>query len=199
MYEIEKKEVDVVVWQTLRILKEGILSLGGRNIARVSIVLPFLSKFLVFIFLEVEGDEDDPIYIRNFKTKLKNEMVVRCRENLNTEPLALSSFCDMRYSQQLSQVSWCLSVIWSVWSNQRNCFCQVPGRNGDEEIGLETSLQPKPKRDKKSFFDDDEDDEDQGDQSVKNQFESYLKEIYIKPKECPGAWWRLNKDKSWHW
>ena len=119
MYEIEKKEVDVVVWQTLRILKEGILSLGGRNIARVSIVLPFLSKFLVFYL--------------------------------------------------------------------------------DEEIGLETSLQPKPKRDKKSFFDDDEDDEDQGDQSVKNQFESYLKEIYIKPKECPGAWWRLNKDKSWHW
>ena len=22
-----------------------------------------------------------------------------------------------------------------------------------------------------------------------------MKEIRIKPKECPGAWWKLNKDK----
>ena len=31
--------------------------------------------------------------------------------------------------------------------------------------------------------------------SVKSQLECYMREIKIKPKECPGAWWRMNKDK----
>ena len=65
----------------------------------------------------------------------------------------------------------------------------------DEERDLEISLQPKSKRAKKSFLIDYEDDDYQGDLSVENQLESYLKEIRIKPKECPGAWWKLNKDK----
>ena len=34
--------------------------------------------------------------------------------------------------------------------------------------------------------------------SVQRQLDDYLKEVRIKPKECPGAWWRLNKDKYPH-
>ena len=99
-YEIQKKEVDVIVktLPTLRILEEGITRIGAEKYSTGSIVLPFLTKFLVFL----EGDEDDPMYVRKFKEKLKAEMVVRCRDNLNIELLALSSFCDMRYENSLS-------------------------------------------------------------------------------------------------
>ena len=98
-YEIEKKEVDIVVktLPTLRIMEEGITRIGGEKYSTGSIVLPFLSKFLVFL----EGDEDEPMYVRNFKLKIKAEMVERCRDNLNIELLALSSFCDMRYENSL--------------------------------------------------------------------------------------------------
>ena len=46
-------------------------------------------------------------------------------------------------------------------------------------------------------MDDDEEDEmTQGSgPSVQSQLDNYLKEIRIKSKECPGAWWRMNKDK----
>ena len=65
----------------------------------------------------------------------------------------------------------------------------------DKERDLEISVEPKTKKARKSFLDDDDKDDDDGIHSVKVQLESYLKEICIKPKECPGAWWRLNKDK----
>ena len=193
-YEIEKKEVDIIVktLPNLRILEEGITRIGAEKYSTGSIVLPFLSKFLVFL----EGDEDDPVYIRNFKDKLKAEMVVRCRDNLNIELLALSSFCDMRYSHLkfldiLKRYNVSDLSKETVVSN----FQVEMEKIHDEERDLEISLQPKSKRVKKSFLDDDEDDDYQGDQSVKNQLDSYLKEIRIKPKECPGAWWKLNKDK----
>ena len=31
--------------------------------------------------------------------------------------------------------------------------------------------------------------------SVQSQLDNYLKEIKIKSKECPSAWWRLNINK----
>ena len=64
-YEIEKKEVHVIVkiLQTLRILEEGITRIGGEKYSTGSIVLPFLTQFLVFL----KGDEDNPMYVRKFK------------------------------------------------------------------------------------------------------------------------------------
>ena len=67
--------------QTLQILEEGITRIGGEKYSTGSIVLPFLTQFLVFL----KGDEDDPMYVRKFKKKLKAEMIVRCRDNLNIE------------------------------------------------------------------------------------------------------------------
>ena len=58
---------------------------------------------------------------------------------------------------------------------------------------LEISLQPKKKKQRKSFFDDEELSPE--DKSVKYQLENYLKETPIKKKECPGAWWRMNETK----
>ena len=46
----------------------------------------------------LDGDKDDPVYLRKFKRKLQGELQTRCTDNLNTELSALASFCDMRYS-----------------------------------------------------------------------------------------------------
>ena len=46
-----------------------------------NIALGQLGQFLVFL----KGDEDDPMYVRKFKKKLKAEMIVRCGDNLNIE------------------------------------------------------------------------------------------------------------------
>ena len=49
----------------------------------------------------------------------------------------------------------------------------------------------------KSFLDDDDDegDENSDGRSAASQLESYMKEVPIKSRECPGAWWRLNQTK----
>ena len=75
---------------------------------------------------------------------------------------------------------------------------EMLGNYQEEEEDI--SLEPKQKkaRKMKSFLDDDdEDDEENGSakRSVSSQLESYLKEVPIKSKECPGDWWRLNQSK----
>ena len=64
---------------------------------------------------------------------------------------------------------------------------------------MEQDMEPKQKKVKKmkSFLDDDddEDDENSDGRSTASQLESYMKEVPIKSKECPGAWWRLNQTK----
>ena len=42
---------------------------------------------------------------------------------------------------------------------------------------------------------DEDDEESSGKLSVSCQLESYLKEVPIKSKSCPGDWWRLNETK----
>ena len=84
--EISEKDTGIMLntLPTLRILEEGITKLGGEKYSTGSVVLTFLARFLVFL----DGDEDDPIYLRTFK-----------HDNLNVRFLSLSSLCDMRYSK----------------------------------------------------------------------------------------------------
>ena len=68
-----------------------------------------------------------------------------------------------------------------------------------DQSEADTDAEPSKKKTKKmkSFLDDeDEDDEERsGQRSVSSQLESYLKEVPIKSKSCPGDWWRLNEMK----
>ena len=95
--EISEKETGIMMntLPTLKILEEGITKLGGEKYSTGSVVLTFLARFLVFL----DGDEDDPVYLRTFKLKLQKEMIKRCHDNLNIRLLSLSSLCDMRYSK----------------------------------------------------------------------------------------------------
>ncbi len=69
----------------------------------------------------------------------------------------------------------------------------------EDEEDIEISLEPKRKKSRKSLLEDDKEDETQGlSPSVQCQLDNFLKEIRIKPKECPGTWWRMNKDKYPH-
>ena len=195
--EIEKKDTDVIIktLPTLRILEEGITRIGGENYSTGSITLPFLSKFLEFL----EGDEEDVVYVRKFKKKLQSELITRCRDNLNFEQLALSSFCDMRYSNLkfLDVLKRFLVCSLSKEDVVASFQAEMETIHGEDVEENEISLQPKKKKSKKSFLDDDEEDDmAQGSgPSVQSQLDNYLKEIRIKSKECPGAWWRMNKDK----
>ena len=197
--EIEKKDTDVIIktLPTLRILEEGITRIGGENYSTGSITLPFLSKFLEFL----EGDEEDVVYVRKFKKKLQSELITRCRDNLNFEQLALSSFCDMRYSNLkfLDVLKRFLVCSLSKEDVVASFQAEMETIHGEDVEENEISLQPKKKKSKKSFLDDDEEDESQGlSPSIQSQLVNYLREVRIKPKECPGAWWRLNKDKYPH-
>ena len=95
--EISEKDTGIMLntLPTLRIMEEGITKLGGEKYSTGSVVLTFLARFLVFL----DGDEDDPIYLRTFKQRLQKEMIKRCHDNLNVRLLSLSSLCDMRYSK----------------------------------------------------------------------------------------------------
>ena len=68
-----------------------------------------------------------------------------------------------------------------------------------DQSEADINVEPPQKKTKKmkSFLDDeDEDDEESsGKLSVSCQLESYLKEVPIKSKSCPGDWWRLNETK----
>ena len=200
-FEIEKKDLDIMIkiLPTLRILEEGITRIGGENYSTGSIVLPFLSKFLEFL----QGDDEDVVYVRKFKKKLQTELITRCRDNLNFKQLALASFCDMRYShlkflEVLDRFLVCSLSKDNVVASFRSEMETIHGEDEAEE-NIEISLEPKRKKSRKSFLDDDEEDESQGSSpSVQSQLDNYLKEVRIKPKECPGAWWRLNKDKYPH-
>ena len=191
---IEDKDMDVVVniLPTLKILEEGITRIGGEKYSTGSIVLPFLSKFLDFL----EGDEADAVYVRDFKKELQMQMITRCKENLNIELLALSSFCDMRHShlrflKNLEKFKVHNISKESIIEIFRGEMEKIEEDNDD----LEISSQPKKKKQRKSFFDDDEEELSPEDKSVKYQLENYLKETPIKKKECPGAWWRMNETK----
>ena len=110
--------------------------------------------------------------MRKFKTKLKEEMINRCRDNLNVELLALSSFCDMRYShlnfldvlKEYEVTSLSKEMVVVTFQTELETI-------HDEEEELEISLEPKKKK-IKSFLDDEDDDLDQGvSKSVKSQLE----------------------------
>ena len=196
-FEIEKKDTDVIIktLPTLRILEEGITRIGGEKYSTGSLVLPFLSKFLEFL----EGEEEDVVYVRKFKKKLQSELITRCRNNLNFEQLALSSFCDMRYSNLkfLEVLERFLVCSLSKEDVVASFQAEMETIHDEDVEDIEISLEPKKKKSRKSFLDDDEEDEmTQGSgPSVQSQLDNYLKEIRIKSKECPGAWWRMNKDK----
>ena len=157
--EIQKKDTDVIIktLPTLRILEEGITRIGGEKYSTGSLVLPFLSKFLEFL----EGEEEDVVYVRKFKKKLQSELITRCRDNLNFEQLALSSFCDMRYSnlkfiEVLERFLVCSLSKEDVVASFR---AEMETMHGEDEEDNEISLEPKKKKTRKSFLDDDEDDE----------------------------------------
>ena len=108
----------------------------------------------------------------------------------------MSSFCDMRYSHlNFLDILKRYEVADADISKESVVvtFQAEMEKIHDKERDLEISVEPKTKKARKSFLDDDDKDDDDGIHSVKVQLESYLKEICIKPKECPGAWWRLNK------
>ena len=69
----------------------------------------------------------------------------------------------------------------------------------DQIEAADNIVEPPQKKTKKmkSFLDDEDDDDDEslGKRSVSLQLESYLKEVPIKSKSCPGDWWRLNETK----
>ena len=153
--EIQKKDTDVIIktLPTLRILEEGITRIGGEKYSTGSLVLPFLSKFLEFL----EGEEEDVVYVRKFKKKLQSELITRCRDNLNFEQLALSSFCDMRYSnlkfiEVLERFLVCSLSKEDVVASFR---AEMETMHGEDEEDNEISLEPKKKKSRKSFLDDD--------------------------------------------
>ena len=194
--EITEKDTAMILntLPTLKILEEGITKLGGEKFSTGSIVLTFLSRFLVFL----DGDEEDPTYLRAFKKKLQKEMIKRCNENLNIKVLALSSFCDMRYSRlKFLDTLQKYKVTKITKEDIINEFkSELEVLDNDH---MEQDMEPKQKKVKKmkSFLDDDddEDDENSDGRSTASQLESYMKEVPIKSKECPGAWWRLNQTK----
>ena len=187
---ITEKDVSVMmnILPTLKILEEGITKIGGEKFSTGSLVLPFLSKFLVFL----EGDDDDPIYVRQFKQKLQEEMITRCRDNL--EVLALASFCDMRYSHLkfLDILKQYKVTSLSKKDVVEEFLMELERNETDDDDYVAVSLEPKKKKQKKSFLDDDDDD-DCGNKSFKIQLDEYMQEV--KVKGCPGAWWNLNKTK----
>ena len=158
LLEVTKKDMDIVmnILPTLKILEEGITKIGGEKYSTGSLVLPFLTKFLVFL----DGDEEDQMYVRMFKKDLQREMITRCKDNLNIEVLALASFCDMRYSHlkfldilKKFKVT-CLTKEDIVEQFQR----EMEMTHKDDEV--EDTGEPKKKKMRWSFLDDDEDDED---------------------------------------
>ena len=189
---ITEKDVSVMtnILPTLKILEEGITKIGGEKFSTGSLVLPFLSKFLVFL----DGDDDDPIYVRQFKQKLQEEMITRCRDNLNMEVLALASFCDMRYSHLkfLDILKQYKVTSLSKKDVVEEFLMELERNETDDDDYVAVSLEPKKKKQKKSFLDDDDDD-DGGNKSVKSQLDEYMQEV--KVKGCAGAWWNLNKTK----
>ena len=109
----------------------------------------------------LDGDEDDPVYLRKFKRKLQGELQTRCTDNLNIELLALASFCDMWYSHlkfldvlkkyEVSDISK-ESIVATFQAEME--------KSHNEERDLEISLEPKKKKSKKSFLDDDDEHDD---------------------------------------
>ena len=107
------------------------------------------------------------------------QMITRCKENLNIELLALSSFCDMRHShlrflKNLEKFKVHNISKESIIEIFRGEMEKIEEDNDD----LEISSQPKKKKQRKSFFDDEELSPE--DKSVKYQLENYLKEMPIK-------------------
>ena len=194
--EITEKDTAMILntLPTLKILEEGITKLGGEKFSTGSIVLTFLSRFLVFL----DGDEEDPTYLRTFKKKLQKEMIKRCHDNLNIKVLALSSFCDMRYSRlKFLDTLQKYKVTKITKEDIVNEFkTELEMLNNDH---MEQDMEPKQKKVKKmkSFLDDDDDegDENSDGRSAASQLESYMKEVPIKSRECPGPLWRLNQTK----
>ena len=198
LLEVTKKDMDIVmnILPTLKILEEGITKIGGEKYSTGSLVLPFLTKFLVFL----DGDEEDQVYVRMFKKDLQGEMITRCKDNLNIEVLALASFCDMRYSHlKFLEILRRFKVTFLTKEDIVEQFKrEMEMTHKDDEV--EDTSEPKKKKMKWSFFDDDDDVEDDrnrsfSSKSVNNQVENYLKELPIKARECTGSWWQLNKSK----
>ena len=183
---------------TLDVLEEGVRLLGGEKFYTGSVVLPFLKKFLVFL----DGDEDDVMYVRNFKDKLQKEMIKRCKENLNFELLAKASFCDIRYSHLKFLETLVNFGITDMSKKQVVAEIKLELQllklqdNGEKEYASEVSLEP-PKKKKKRFMDDeDEDEEDdrRNTRSVDEELDNYLKETNLKSSGDPASWLRVKEE-----
>ena len=158
-----------------------------------SILLPFLSKFLEHL----KEDEGDLMYVRSFKKRLQEELIKRCKDNLNIKMLAMSSICDRWYShlkflsvlQQFEVTNITKQMIVDLFKSEIETI--HPLVTEKENTGVE----PQPKKTKRIFLEDGDDADDIGDKSVDTQVEGYFKEPNIRAAKCPGMWWRENQAK----
>ena len=195
--KISQNDLNVVlnILPLLEILEEGITKIGGKKYSTGSILLPFLSKFLEHL----KEDEADLMYVRSFKKCLQEELIKRCKENLNIKVLSMSSICDMRYShlkflevlQQFKVTNITKEMIIDLFKSELETIHPLVADNENADPDVE----PQSKKTKKSFLDDGNDIDDIGDKSVDTQVEGYFKEPTIRAAKCPGVWWRENQAK----
>ena len=185
--KLDNSDLNVVanILPTLDILEEGISLIGGERYFTASLVLPFLKKFLVFL----EGDEDDVIYVREFKLKMKEEMVRRCKENLNVEVLAKASFCDIRYNQLKFMDSLVTFGVTKLTKESIMERIKVELELLHDENSREVCVSKEPPRKKKkSFLDDDDNIASDGVRTVDQEMTEYLNEPCLKASGDPSSW-----------
>jgi len=204
--KLERSDIKVAmnVLPLLDILEEGIRLLGGELYATGSVVLPFLSKFLDAL----EPEEEDVIYVLDFKERLKKEMIQRCYDNVNMRLLLKCSFLDKRFSQLKFVDKLKKHTATVVLDKKEKIERKVPLLNITketilkdirDELSLITNVEAtegirgeSPKKKKKKFMDFDEEEIEEN-IGVEKELENYQAEASLKFSEDTFSWWRNRK------
>ena len=198
--EITSSDVDLMLklMPTLSILEEGIRILGGENYCTGSSVLPFLVHFLRVL----EERDEDPVFVTKLKKVLSDELIERCKKNLNFLVLGKASFLDKRYSKLgfLNKIEF--PVGKTVTKEQIIAELELVSNENDslsvsQPQESNKSLEPQSKKARflASICDDDESVDDVGSKSnPQEEISRYLREKTLKPNDDPLLWWKRNRD-----
>ena len=188
--KIKNSEVQVMLnlVPTLDLISEAINVMGGEKYSTSSSTLPWLIKFSEML----QTSDENKGYVNDFISTLKNDLIPRCRKNLNLKVLIKASFFDKRFSN--------LNFLdkMTLFSSEKISKEDIHGEIKEELSSLESPEEEiefeRPAK-KIRFLSLLSEDESSGSPNTKDEFHSYLCAESLPSGGDPLTWWRQHKSK----
>ena len=154
----------------------------------------------------LEERDEDPVFVSKFKKVLSDELIERCKKNLNFLVLGKASFLDKRYSKLgfLNKIEFPVGkkvtkeqIIAEITDELELVSKENDSLSVSQPQESNKSLEPQSKKARflASICDDDESVDDVGSKSnPQEEISRYLGEKTLKPNDDPLLWWKRNRD-----